>query len=42
MKHDIFEFNAENMTWSDRAWRIALLLIFIGVALLDLYVWRPL
>ena len=42
MKHDIFEFNAENMTFGDRAWRIALLLTLIGVALLDLFVWRPL
>jgi len=41
MRHDIFEFNATEMTWYDRAWRIALLTFVIGVLLMDLFVWRP-
>lgn len=41
MKHDIFEFNAEGMSWADRAWRVAFLLACIGVAAYDLFVGRP-
>lgn len=41
MRHDIFEFNAEGMTFGDRAWRIALLLAVIAACALDLFVWRP-
>lgn len=41
MKHDIFEFNMANMTWQDRAWRIALLLACIGALAYDLMVGRP-
>ena len=41
MKHDIFEFNAEGMTWADRAWRVVFLATIIGVVLMDLFVWRP-
>lgn len=41
MKHDIFEFSAVDMTPSQRAWRIALLLACIAVLALDLFVWRP-
>lgn len=41
MRHDIFEFNAEGMTFADRAWRVLFLAACIAVALLDLFVWRP-
>lgn len=41
MRHDIFEFDAKEMTWHDRAWRIALLAILVGVLLMDLLIWRP-
>ena len=41
MKHDIFEFDAKEMTWQDRAWRVAFLAALIGIILLDLFVWRP-
>ena len=41
MKHDIFEFNMHDMTRGQRAWRVLLLLTIIGVALMDLLVWRP-
>lgn len=41
MKHDLFEFNMEDMTWSDRAWRIAVLLFCIGALAYDLWVGRP-
>jgi hypothetical protein len=40
MKHDIFEFNAEGMTFADRAWRVAFLLSCIGVTAMDLFFWR--
>lgn len=40
MKHDLFEFNAEGMTLSQRAWRIGLLLACIAATALDLFVWR--
>lgn len=40
MKHDIFEFNAEGMTFADRAWRVAFLLACVTVTLLDVFVWR--
>lgn len=42
MKHDLFDFNATDMTRADKAWRIAALVFCIGVLLLDLFVWRPL
>lgn len=42
MKHDLFDFNPTEMTWWDRAWRIAFLVFTIGVLLADLFVWRPL
>ena len=41
MKHDLFEFNMEHMTWGQRAWRVLFLLSVIGVTLMDLLVWRP-
>jgi hypothetical protein len=41
MKHDLFEFNMENMTYGQRAWRVIFLVCVIGVALMDLLVWRP-
>lgn len=41
MKHDLFEFNAEGMTWADRAWRIVFLLSIIGACAYDLLVGRP-
>lgn len=41
MKHDVFEFNAEGMTFTDRAWRVAFLAACVAVTLLDLFVWRP-
>lgn len=40
MKYDIFEYHYE-MTWWDKAWRIAFLLVIIGVLGMDLLVWRP-
>lgn len=40
MKHDIFDFH-HDMTWHDRAWRVLLLLVLIGICLMDLFVWRP-
>lgn len=42
MRHDPFDFNATDMNWYDRAWRIVLLAFCIGVLLCDLFVWRPL
>ena len=41
MKHDLFEFNAPDMTWGQRLWRIAFLLAIIVVVILDLTYWRP-
>ncbi len=41
MRHDIFELNAEGMTWGGRAWRIALLLLTIAACAADLFLWRP-
>lgn len=41
MRHDIFEFNATDMTWYDRAWRIAFLAIVIGILIADLFYFRP-
>lgn len=41
MKHDIFEFSMHGMTGWDKFCRVALLLGVIGVALMDLLVWRP-
>lgn len=41
MRHDIFEFDAKDMTWQDRAWRIAFLLSLIAVLVMDLMYWRP-
>lgn len=40
MKHDIFEFDATDMTWQDRAWRVVFLAICIGVLAADLMIWR--
>jgi hypothetical protein len=41
MKHDIFEFTTEGMTLAQRAWRIAVLVVIIGICALDLFYWRP-
>lgn len=41
MKHDLFDFFAQDMTWAQRAWRVAFLLAAIAVVLMDLLVWRP-
>ena len=40
MRYDMFEFNGQ-MSRSEVAWRIALLLVLIGIVLMDLLVWRP-
>lgn len=40
MKYDLFEFTTEGMTFSQRAWRVAFLLIIIAVCAMDLFVWR--
>jgi hypothetical protein len=40
LNHDPFEITTEGMTLAQRAWRVAFLLACIGVAALDLYVWR--
>ena len=40
MKHDIFEFDMTDMTWSDRAWRIVFLVSVIGILSADLFYWR--
>ena len=41
MKHDPFEYRPLEMTWWDKAWRIALLLFCIGALAYDLLVGRP-
>lgn len=41
MKYDLFEFTTEGMTLAQRAWRVALVLVLLGVCALDLFVWRP-
>ena len=41
MKHDPFDFR-HDMTWQDRAWRIAFLVVLIGILTADLFYWRPL
>lgn len=41
MKYDLFEFNAQGMSRSARAWRVLFLLAIIMVCALDLFVWRP-
>jgi len=41
VKHDIFEFNAETMTFADKAWRVVFLLVCICTLLADLFIWRP-
>lgn len=41
MKHDIFEFNTTDMTWQDKAARVAFLLALVAVLLCDLFIWRP-
>lgn len=41
MKHDIFDFDPVALTWPQRAWRIAFLVVCIGVLFADLYFWRP-
>ena len=40
MKHDIFEFSAENMTVADKLWRVLFLLSIIAVLIADLFFWR--
>lgn len=41
MRYDVFDLTAPGMSWAQRAWRVLFLLACIGVALMDLYVWRP-
>lgn len=41
MKHDLFEFSMEEMTFADKFWRIVFLIFAIGVLMLDLIFWRP-
>jgi hypothetical protein len=41
MKHDLFEFFAQDMTWTQRASRVAFLAAIVAVLLLDILVWRP-
>ena len=41
MKHDLFEFSCEGMTWPQKAWRIAFLLLCIGMLMYDMFIWRP-
>jgi hypothetical protein len=41
MKHDPFEFNAKNMTFADKAWRVLFLLSIIAVLIADFVYWRP-
>ena len=41
MKHDLFEFNATNMTLSQIIWRVVFLLSLIAVLIMDLFYWRP-
>jgi hypothetical protein len=41
MKHDPFEFFAPDMTWMQRAWRVAALVAVVVVLLADVFVWRP-
>ena len=40
MKHDPFEFNAENMTVGDKLWRVLFLLSIIAVLIADIFFWR--
>lgn len=40
MKHDLFEFNALGMSRADRAWRVALLVVLVAIAAMDLFFWR--
>jgi hypothetical protein len=40
MKHDIFDFSAADMTWADKAVRVAFLVVLIAVLCMDLFVWR--
>lgn len=37
--NDLFDFHG--LTPSEKAWRIAFLLVLIGVLALDLFYWRP-
>jgi hypothetical protein len=41
MKHDLFEFFAQDMTGMQRASRVAFLVAIVTVLLLDILVWRP-
>lgn len=41
MKHDIFEFCAQDMTTWDRFSRVVFLLVLLAVVALDVFVWRP-
>jgi len=40
MKHDIFEFNAENMTVADKLWRVLFLMSIIALLIADIFFWR--
>jgi hypothetical protein len=40
MKHDLFEFSAENMTFADKAYRVIFLCTAIAVLIADLFFWR--
>jgi len=42
MKHDLFDFDPVTMTWPQRAWRIAFLVVCLAVLAADLWYWRPL
>jgi hypothetical protein len=39
MKRDIFEFRSD-MTRTDVAWRVLLLVVILGAVLMDLFIWR--
>jgi hypothetical protein len=39
MKYDLFEFHPD-MTASQIAWRLALLIVAVGTLALDLFFWR--
>ena len=41
MKHDLFEFNMDRMTWGDRAVRVIFLSALIAILVADLFYWRP-
>lgn len=41
MKHEIFEFNSQDMSAIDIFWRVVLLGCVLAVLLADLFYWRP-